>query len=855
VAEEELQTRQHDDTAEGATEPEVPAPDWLKLTQEAERLSIDYINASLRQQWDKNLKHFQSKHAPGSKYNDPGYKNRSRIFRPKTRATVRKHEAAVAQAYFSTRDVLDLQPEDDSSEVSRLAADVGRALVQYRLTKTIPWFQLVIGAFQDTEVMGVCVSRQAWRYEERIVTEMVPMTMVAADPMTGQPVVQPVMDAATGMPAMEPREKAEVLRDEPEIALFPVENVRLHPGADWTDPINSSPFLLVKVPMFAGDVKARAKQGPNQKTTPWILPEADADGLLRKALITDTDQTRQTREQDRQDPKQIGDNTPITDFTLVWVVENIMRVDGQDWVYYTLGTDHLLSEPQPIEKVYWHCETGHRPYVMGKALIEAHRAYASAKVELGEDLQREANEIANQRLDNVKLAMNGRIFVKAGANVDLPALLRHTPGGAVMMTNPETDVKVERAADVTASSYQEQDRVNNDFDEIAGSFSPSSIQSNRQMNETVGGMQLLAGASNAIIEYDLRVFTETWAEPVLRQLVLMEQIYETDPKVLALAGKKGKIWEESKGQAQLPVIAQVLKEELEVSVNVGYGVTDPQQRMGRILMAANATGQIYGPPIRNRLNDALLEEIWGVAGYKDITRFFTTGDNPQVQQLMAQIQELTKQLETKQLETQGKVRVAEINAQAKLDEQQLENQGEVAAMVVEAQLQAQLQPIMAAIDQQGEVLRAMLEGRQARQLSDHETLNALTVQAHGQKGAERQLDIKGRQGERQLQLKGNQAKETAATKAAGEGASVNIHYAGIDDKIDQLTGAVDQKLGEMGGQFANAIQQLAKAIGLLGKQNMEILDQLNSDQEIVRDPKTNQVTGTRRVSRRPQTVN
>lgn len=829
MAEEDLQIRQHDETAEPpAVEPE--GPDWLKLTQEAERLSVDYINASLRQQWDRNLKHFQSKHAPGSKYNDPSYKNRSRIFRPKTRATVRKHEAAAAQAFFSTRDVLDVQPEDDSSPQNRLAADVAKAIVQFRLTKTIPWFKILIGAFQDAEVMGVCVSRQAWRYEERVVEEHVPMTMVVPDPATGMPVVQPVIDAATGQPAMTTRKTVEVLRDEPEITLFPVENVRLHPGADWLDPINSSPFLLVKIPMFAGDVRARTQQGPSQKVQPW---KPVTDDLLRKALITDTDQTRQTREQDRQDPKQIGDNTPITDFTLVWVIENIIRVDGQDWVYWTLGTDYLLSDPLPIEQVYWHCETGHRPYTMGQALIEVHRAYPSAKVELAEDLQREANEIANQRIDNVKLAMNGRLFVKAGANVDLAALLRHTPGGAVVMTNPETDVKVERPADVTASSYQEQDRLNVDFDEIAGNFSTSSVQTNRQLNETVGGMQLLAGASNAIIEYDLRVFSETWVEPVLRQIVLMEQIYETDPRVLALAGKKGNMWQEARGEAQIPEIAKVLKEELTVSVNVGFGVTDPQQRMARILMAAQATGQIYGPSIRNRLNDALLEEIWGVAGYKDISRFFASGENPEVQQLMAQIQELQRQLETKQLETEGRIRVAEINARAKLDEQQLENQGEVAAMAVKAALDARLAPILAAVDQQGEVLRALLEGRQAKALSDHETLNALTVQAHAQKG------------ERQMTIQGNQARD----------AVVNVKYEGIDERMAEFKQEMAGQLQDMGSQFAAAMQQLAKAIALIGKQNMEIMDRLDADQEIVRDPKTNQVIGSRRVRRPPPTVN
>src|SRR5690606_19245964 len=121
---------------------------------------------------------------------------------------------------------------------------------------------------------------------------------------------------------------------------------------------------------------------------------------------------------------------------------------------------------------------GIRPYHMGVGLLETHRTHPSAKADLVADLQREANEVANQRIDNVKLALNGRNFVKRGANVDTAALLRSVPGGNVFMNDPEKDVVIQRAPDVTASSYQEQNLLNLDFDEILGAFSPSSVQAN-----------------------------------------------------------------------------------------------------------------------------------------------------------------------------------------------------------------------------------------------------------------------------------------------------------------------------------------------------------------------------------------
>ena len=73
----------------------------------------------------------------------------------------------------------------------------------------------------------------------------------------------------------------------------------------------------------------------------------------------------------------------------------------------------------------------------------------------------------------------------------------------------------------------EQVAVNNltvDFDELAGVFSTSSVQANRQLNETVGGMNLMAGSANSLTEFDLRVWVETWVEPALRQCVRLDPV-------------------------------------------------------------------------------------------------------------------------------------------------------------------------------------------------------------------------------------------------------------------------------------------------------------------------------------------
>jgi hypothetical protein len=411
-----------------------------------------------------------------------------------------------------------------------------------------------------------------------------------------------------------------VVKDQPKISLIPVENFRVDAGADWTDPIHSSPYLIHLMPMYAGDVVARGKRA-NPKTG-----EAAWRGLSLSEVLsngrTEHDSLRQAREganrQDSKDQAQ-GEN----EFTIVWVREHFMRVGGRDWLYYTLGATLMLSDPIPVEEVYLHG----RPFVLGFSVLEAHKVFPAGLVELGRDVQALANDIANQRIDNVRLVLNKRYFLRRGANVDLRSLLHNVPGGAVMTDNPEQDVRIVETPDVTSSAYAEQDRINMDFDELTGSFSASSVATNRQMNETVGGMDILNQGANAITEYQLRVFTETWVEPVLRQLVKLEQFYETDETILALAANKADLFQKF-GIDQ--VTDQLLMQEVTVRVNVGMGATDPQKKVEKFMFGLNAVAQLPSAPMRLKEGE-IIAEVFGSLGYRDGSRFFKSDEEVQEQ--------------------------------------------------------------------------------------------------------------------------------------------------------------------------------------------------------------------------------
>jgi hypothetical protein len=262
------------------------------------------------------------------------------------------------------------------------------------------------------------------------------------------------------------------------------------------------------IPMYVTDLKGMAK--PNQKTGEpgWTIPD---DNALRAATKQQYDSTRQVREGNREDSKQ--DNAPaaLSDFAIVWVHKNIARMDGEDWCWFTLGVEHVLSEPKPLST---YSPLKKRPYVMGIAIIETHKIYPAGYPELGREVQKEINETTNSRQDNVRLVINKRFKVKRGRQVDLKSLVRNV-AGSVTLVNEMDDVEPFEFSDVTGSSFQEQDRLSAEMDELLGNFGNSSVMNNRKLNETVGGMAMMNQGANQLTEYTLRTFTETWTEPVL----------------------------------------------------------------------------------------------------------------------------------------------------------------------------------------------------------------------------------------------------------------------------------------------------------------------------------------------------
>lgn len=633
---------------------------WLGRARSAYYASTAYIDTNFRKQWEDAIRAFNNQHPTDSKYSSAAYSKRSSLYRPKTRSVIRKNEATNAAAFFSNMDVVSITAQDESSKAQLVSAEVMKQILQFRLKKTIPWFMFVQGGIQDGQVTGAACAHIYWDYRvrEQEVVQPEDVEPVEVDPeYPAQPSLPPgAFTLDGGDPAAAPQEPVPAPEeppapkpyvDKPVMDIVPVENLRIDPAANWMDPINSSPYVIHLIPMYVMDIKKKMRKGE------WITM---SDAQIKSAMDSGTDSTRVTRQKGMDDP-QSADSRGYKEIDIVWVQRHIHRDDDDvDIEFYMLGDVAMLTEPRPLSETVFH---GKRPYVLGTFILETHKVFPAGVPQIGKGLQDEANEVVNQRLENVKFAMNKRWFAKRGKDVDTAALVRNVAGSVIMMDDPDHDVREITTPDVTGSAYEEQNRINLDFDELTGNFNPASLIANGGGQAPARNMALLNQSNGTLVEYGIRTFVETFVQPCLRQLILLEQEYETDRVVLSLAGKNAQLFQRF-GIDE--VTDEILMQELSLEVNVGMGATDPAQKLQKFLTGMTSYSNVLksAPPGLNPVEVG--KEIFGMLGYRDPTRFFTT-DNPQVAQLQAQLQAAAAQMQAMQKKLDDKQAALQVGLQ------------------------------------------------------------------------------------------------------------------------------------------------------------------------------------------------
>lgn len=599
--------------------------DFLALVGTAEDISRRYQTQQLSRTLNRTYRAWRNEHAEGSKYLGQAWRGRTRLFVPKTRAAVRKNLAGAAAALFSTEDVVNITASHEDDPVAQATAAVIKADVDYRLTRTssksgFPWFLIAMGGCLDAQLTGATISKQYWQFEE--VDDVARRIALFEDPATGKR-----HHAEVEVPTKR------IVKDRPIAEIVAIENVGLDPAAPWYDPCQLGAYFFCDWPIHLTDLRSLMEQSDGA----WL--DVDEKTLLAGRTEEDKAGQRRVREggSDRfEEAKAPGE------LDIVWMRENFFRIGGIDYHFWTVGRNAFLSEIRQTHVAYPEFN-GERPYKYGVAQIDTHRVFSMPPVESWQPLQLELNDITNLRLDSLKRSIAPLPIVKRGRNVDLTALQRRGQPETVLLADEITDITFANVPGPNANAFQEASVTNAVFDDLAGVFSGSSVANNRQLNETVGGMRLLSGAANAVAEFDLRVWVETWVEPVLRQLTQLVKARESDEVLLALAGSKARVMTRFR---MMPTLDHFDATEVMLRVNVGIGASDPMQRLAKLKagfemltpMAPLMEKQGITPNI-----EAIIEEVMGGAGFRDGRRFFKfdqappeQGQSPELMKLMEQ---------------------------------------------------------------------------------------------------------------------------------------------------------------------------------------------------------------------------
>lgn len=602
--------------------------DLLAVIGRAEQISKDYHARTVEKPLNRSYRAWQNQHAQESKYLGAAFRGRSRIYVPKTRASVRKNLATAAASLFSTEDVVNLSAQYEDDPQQRATAATIKADLDYRLTRAspisgIPWYLISMGGCLDAQLTGVTISKQSWEYIEIPTGEMEIVEEPVLDEQTGQ-----VMLDLDGLPITNKVEqpKMRVVKDRPMIELHPIENVGVDPAAPWHSPVQGGRWFYCRYPMGLSDARALLASGGKAGTdSAWLKV---SDELLHKGRVEDDRAgTRRAREGggDRyEDAKGTGN------LDIVWFQENFIRIAGIDYHFWSIGRHGYISRVRRTYEAYPEFG-GERPYVMGVAQLDTHRVFPQSPVETWQPLQLEINDIANLRLDTLKRSIAPLAVVKRGKNVDLAALQRRGQPDAMLLVDSIDDVQLQPTPGPSGASYTETSVNNAMFDELSGTFSTSSVQSSRQLNETVGGMRMMSGAANAVSEFDLRMWIETWVEPVLRQMVHLIRFWESDERILAIAGQQARVWTRFD---YMPTLEDFEQTEITLRVNAGIGALDPLQKLQKFRMAMEMLAPMMGEAQKAGISvdiEAVIEEVMGAAGFRDGRRFFKFGEAPQEQ--------------------------------------------------------------------------------------------------------------------------------------------------------------------------------------------------------------------------------
>lgn len=180
---------------------------------------------------------------------------------------------------------------------------------------------------------------------------------------------------------------------------------------------------------------------------------------------------------DREDSLGYNKSTKSVEILEYWDREEIISIAGREVL--------LKREANPFR--------GMLPFVMTRYTSVPHEFYGIGVPEMAETLQKELNDLRNQRMDNVNIIINRMFIANKYSDIDFDTLVSYP--GNVILAGDVDDIKPLDTRDVTRSCYMEEERLITDIQNVTGEWEYGRGQT-PQRRETATGIIRLQQAAN-----------------------------------------------------------------------------------------------------------------------------------------------------------------------------------------------------------------------------------------------------------------------------------------------------------------------------------------------------------------------
>ena len=470
----------------------------------------------------------------------------SKIVLPTSFEIVETKTPQLIMSMFSQQPIYSLNPESSDDPYKALIA---QQLLTYQLRRSTNTMHTHTLWVKDSNIYGGAIAQTGWDYKCSVVPRR----------YKSEPIIDFVNMAVMQQHHVLKEKVVEV--DQP--TLTNVDNGEIYPDPA-ADDIDNCKFII------------------RRKLVPYISLKQDA--ML--GLYKNVDKIERTRNVVHWASEFTQRRYSTHNFTDPYVYEHQIYdyveilecwwVDPTDpelkkWKTVVANRKHIIQD-NPLGEVFWH---NRFPFILLKNIPMTKEFWGISEIDVTMNLQKEANSLRNQRMDNMNMMLKSYWVLSRNAGVNRKKLEMLAPGD-IIETNDINGIRAERPPSVDAMTFGAEQsnradiqRAANMTDMVTGTPTRSQVR-----NATTANLL----DQNAKTRWGLTVllYTEKM-QRVGQDFLALNSQFLTEAKKLRITGPDGQHY-------QVPVDYSSIPENPDIFVTLGYELQTNKELRKQLLL-------------------------------------------------------------------------------------------------------------------------------------------------------------------------------------------------------------------------------------------------------------------------------